>query len=169
MSTCPAQTDQALRDLFIQKIELLKLNREKVPLSILKTKYKNGYDTLCKELKDTGSKYARQLTLSGIRIHKDYIDEGSERINRIIEESGIMKQLSKAVFSDQNIDGFESLCKELRARIQNEAETLYQERHGLYITEKHLVTTPDTNNLSSTQNNFNEENTYELSTIYQEN
>jgi len=142
--TNTTQTEETLRNLFIQQLNLLKLNREKVPLNVLKTKYKKGYETLCHELKITGSQYAKQLTLSGIRFHKDYIAEGTEQINRIIEQSGIMKQLSKAVFTEQSIDNFETLCDELRILIENEADTFCKKHLGLLLTEDYLMNETDT-------------------------
>ena len=137
------QPEQSLRDLFLQQLNLLKLNREKVPLDILKTEYKAGYEKLCRDLKTNGSLYAKQLTLSGIRFHKDYIQEGAERINRIIEQSGLMKQLSKAVFVYQDIVDFEIICGKLQAEISREADVFYREHLGILITEECLVS-PDT-------------------------
>lgn len=137
------QPEQSLRDLFLQQLNLLKVNREKVPLDILKTEYKAGYEKLCRDLKTNGSLYAKQLTLSGIRFHKDYIQEGAERINRIIEQSGLMKQLSKAVFVYQDIVDFEIICGKLQAKISREADVFYREHLGILITEECLVS-PDT-------------------------
>lgn len=137
------QPEQSLRDLFLQQLNLLKVNREKVPLDILKTEYKAGYEKLCRDLKTNGSLYAKQLTLSGIRFHKDYIQEGAERINRIIEQSGLMKQLSKAVFVYQDIVDFEIICGKLQAEISREADVFYREHLGILITEECLVS-PDT-------------------------
>jgi len=136
------QPEQSIRDLFLQQLNLLKVNREKVPLDILKTKYKKGYESLCQELKTTGSQYAKQLTLSGIRFHKDYMQEGAERINRIIEQSGLMKQLSKAVFVYQDIVDFEKICGKLQTEISREADVFYREHLGILITEECLVS-PD--------------------------
>ena len=136
------QPEQSLRDRLLENMNLLKLNREKVPLDILKTKYKKGYESLCQELKTTGSQYAKQLTLSGIRFHKDYMQEGAERINRIIEQSGLMKQLSKAVFVYQDIVDFEIICGKLKTEISREADVFYREHLGILITEECLVS-PD--------------------------
>ena len=137
------QPEQSLRDLFLQQLNLLKVNREKVPLDILKTEYKAGYEKLCRDLKTNGSLYAKQLTLSGIRFHKDYIQEGAERINRIIEQSGLMKHLSKAVFVYQDIVDFEIICGKLQAEISREADAFYREHLGVLITEE-CLDSPDT-------------------------
>ena len=123
------QPEQSLRDRLLENMNLLKLNREKVPLDILKTKYKKGYESLCQELKTTGSQYAKQLTLYGIRFHKDYMQEGAERINRIIEQSGLMKQLSKAVFLHQDIVDFEKICGKLQTEISREGWVMPNPRY----------------------------------------
>jgi len=136
------QPEQSLRDRFLQQLNLLKINRKRVPLDILKTEYKKGYQNLCNDLKITGSQYAKQLTLSGIRFHKDYMQEGAERINRIIEQSGLMKQLSKAVFVYQDIVDFEKICGKLQTEISREADVFYREHLGILITEECLVS-PD--------------------------
>lgn len=141
MNTNPTLSEQSLRDQFVKQLNTLKLNREMVPLNVLKTEYKKGYEKLCKDLKFTGTKYAKQLTLTEIRFQKEYVQEGADRINRIIEQSGLMRQLSKAIFSEQNIDHFEALCSELRLKIQNEANLFYREHLGLFITEDCLLST----------------------------
>ena len=139
METNTMQTEDTLRNLFIRQLNILKLNRDKVPLHILKTQYRKGYETLCQELKTTGSQYTKQLTLSGIRFHKDYIEEGSEKINRVIEQSGMMTKLSRAVFAEQSIDNFEALCDELRILIEKEADIFYRKHLGLLLTEEGLT------------------------------
>lgn len=140
MSTAPDQNHEDLRNLLIRQMTLLKLNKEKVPLQILKTKYKNGYENLIQEIKDSSTAYANALTLSGIRFHKDIAEEGADRINRVIEQSGIPKQLSKAIFVNHSIDDFESLCNQLRKLILNEAEQCYKEHPGFLLTDKCLDT-----------------------------
>ena len=79
-------------------LQTLKNNRDKVPLQVLKSKYKTGYDALCKNISHTASEYAKQVSLHDIRIHKDYLEEGVSIINQSIEVSGLLKELSKAAF-----------------------------------------------------------------------
>lgn len=116
----------------------LKHNREKVSLDVLKTKYKKGYDTLCAGISRSASDYAKQIALCGIRIHKDYLDEAVSIINGTIAKSGILKQLSKAAFSHQDIAEFESLTLTLRKKILSSLESLYTRHLGLYITPECL-------------------------------
>lgn len=116
----------------------LKHNREKVPLDVLKTKYKKGYDTLCESIRCSASDYAKRVALRGIRIHKDYLDEAASVINGTIERYGILKQLSKAAFSHQDIKEFESLAGMLREKILADLEPFYRKHLGLYITPECL-------------------------------
>lgn len=95
----------------------LKNNRDKVPLQVLKSKYKTGYDALCKNISHTASEYAKQVSLHDIRIHKDYLEEGVSIINQSIEASGLLKELSKAAFLRQDITEFTNLAEKLRGII----------------------------------------------------
>lgn len=76
--------------------------------------------------------------LCGIRIHKDYLDEAVSVINETIARSSILKQLSKAAFSHQDITEFDSLALTLREKILNDLESLYAKHLGLYITPECL-------------------------------
>lgn len=66
-------------------LQTLKNNRDKVPLQVLKSKYKTGYDALCKNISHTASEYAKQVSLHDIRIHKDYLEEGYPSSTRALK------------------------------------------------------------------------------------
>lgn len=127
-----------LREELSKLLSTLKHNREKVPLDILKTKYKKGYDTLCERIRCSASDYAKHIVIYGIRIHKDYLDEAVSVINGTIERCGILKQLSKAAFSHQDIDEFDSLAGMLREKVLANLEPFYRRHLGLYITPECL-------------------------------
>ena len=99
-----------LREELAKLLSTLKHNREKVPLDVLKTKYKKGYTGLCAEIKRRASDYAAMAVLNGIRIHRDYLDEAVSIINGTIERSGILKQFSKAAFCHQDMAEFDALA-----------------------------------------------------------
>lgn len=132
------QQTALLREELAKLLATLNHNREKVSLDVLKTKYKKGYDTLCAGIKRAASDYAKQIALCGIRIHKDYLDEAVSVINETIARSSILKQLSKAAFSHQDITEFDSLALTLREKILNDLESLYAKHLGLYITPECL-------------------------------
>lgn len=124
-------------------LNTLKVNREKVPLKILKTKYKKGYEELCRNISNTASDYVKQLTLYGIRIHKDYLDEGIAIVETAIQESGLLKEISKAAFCKQSITEVTNLALKLRGVIVEALEPFYGKHTGLYITPECLEN-PDT-------------------------
>ena len=138
MNKAMDQETALLRENLEKLLSTLKHNREKVSLDVLKTKYKKGYDTLCAGIRRSASDYARQTVLCGIRIHKDYLDEAVSVINETIARSSILKQLSKAAFSHQDITEFDSLALTLREKILNDLESLYAKHLGLYITPECL-------------------------------
>ena len=128
------QETALFREELSKLLTTLKHNRDKVPIDVLKTKYKKGYDTLCEGIRRSASDYAKHITLCGIRIHKDYLDEAVSIINGAIEHCGILKQLSKAAFSHQDINEFDSLAGTLREKILADLEPFYMKHLGLYIT-----------------------------------
>ena len=132
-----------LREELAKLLSPLKHNREKVPLDVLKTKYKKGYAALCADIKRRASDYAAKVALNGIRIHTDYLEEAVFIINGTIESSGILKQLSGAAFSRQDIAEFDSLAGTLREKILASLEPFYEKHLALYITPECLED-PDT-------------------------
>lgn len=132
------QETALFREELSKLLTTLKHNREKVPLDVLKTRYKKGYDTLCESIRCSASGYAKKIALCGIRVHRDYLDEAASVINGTIERCGILKQLSKAAFSHQDIDEFDSLAGTLREKILADLEPFYMEHLGLYITPECL-------------------------------
>ena len=138
MNNALAQETALLRAELAKLLTTLKHNREQVSLDVLKTKYKKGYDTLCEGIRRSASDYAKHITLCGIRIHKDYLDEAVSIINGAIEHCGILKQLSKAAFSHQDMNEFDSLAGTLREKILADLEPFYMKHLGLYITPECL-------------------------------
>ena len=138
MNKAMDQETALLREKLEKLLSTLKHNREKVSLDVLKTKYKKGYDTLCADIKCSASDYAKQIARCGIRIHKDYLVEAVSIVNGTIARSGILKQLSRAAFSHQDITEFESLALTLRQKILTDLEPFYAKHLGLYITQECL-------------------------------
>ena len=127
-----------LREELAGLLSTLKHNREKVPLDVLKTKYKKGYDALCASISRSASDYAKQVALRGIRIHRDCLEEAISIISGAIAESGILNQLAAAAFRHQDIAEFDSLARALREKLLAELEPFYMRHLGLYITQECL-------------------------------
>lgn len=96
---------------------VLKNNRDNIELSVLKTKYKKGYDNLCSKINTAASAYAKEVALYGLQVHKDYAEDIKLIVNETLESSGILHELAKAIYVDQNLDRFVKLTEDLRAII----------------------------------------------------
>lgn len=129
---------EEMRSQLLSLLGTLQANREKVPLYTLKTRYKKGYDDLCQRLRCCASEYARQLTLSGIRIHRDYLEESVSRVEHLIKTSGILKELSCDIYKAWDMDAFERHCSQFRMALLTEMDHFYREYPGIYITKECL-------------------------------
>ena len=92
-------------------LQTLKNNRDKVPLQVLKSKYKTGYDALCKNISHTASEYAKQVSLHDIRIHKDYLEEAGrpemfagETLRLKLADGAVYPQTGTFGYVDNQID-----------------------------------------------------------------
>lgn len=112
----------------------LKRNREKVPLEILKTRYKQGYQALCSDISSKTTEYLRKTALSNFRIRKEYADEVVDTINRTIADSGILKQISDTLFNEQSIDKLDIYAGQLKILIDNRMEQFFKDHLAPYIT-----------------------------------
>ena len=119
-------------------LNTLKTNRDKVPLNILKTKYKKGYEELRRNIRNTTTEYVKQVALHGIRIHKDYVDEGIAIMEKALQESGLLKEISKAAYCKQNITEVTNLALKLRKTILEALDPFYGSHTGLYLTPECL-------------------------------
>lgn len=106
-----------LRDELAAQLKTLKNNCDKVPLEILKTRYKKGYDALRSDIKEKASEYATRATLRDIRIHVDFLTEGIAIIEGIIASSKDVRELSYAVFARKDMEEVNQLVEGLRAQI----------------------------------------------------
>ena len=84
--------------------DTLKRNRENVPLEVLKTKYKKGYDALSKDLSRTVSGYILLKVLHDIQIHMDFQEPIMQLINRTTKQSRFLQQISHAIFEKQDLE-----------------------------------------------------------------
>ena len=106
-----------LREDLEKQLKLLKVNREKVPLEVLKTKYKKGYDALRKDIKNKVSEYSKIIAVRGIRFREDYIDEGVAVVDEVLVNTSLLKELSRATFIRMDIDEITRLSELVREEI----------------------------------------------------
>jgi len=117
-----------LREALLQPMTTLRNNLNKVPLDALKTKYKQGYDALILKLQNAASDYALLLVFHSIRIPRDSLEECTQAMNQLIQETGVLKRLSHAVYKTQDIDAFEREAFAMRKIVLKELAARYGEQ-----------------------------------------
>lgn len=116
-----------------ERLATLKRNREQVPLDLLKTKYKKGYDKLCAELKELTSEYIRNVTLRDLCFRNELYPEALDIIEQAITGSGLLRECSRAVFKRQDFGELERHAEKLREVILTALQPFYERHTCLYI------------------------------------
>jgi hypothetical protein len=93
---------------------VLKNNKDHIPASVLKSKYKKGYNDLCNKIRRSASAYALDASLHGLKVHISYANEIATIVTNVIASSGIMHQFSTAIYKNQDLDQFVKLTENLR-------------------------------------------------------
>lgn len=93
---------------------VLKNNKDHIPVSVLKSKYKKGYNDLCDKIRCSASAYALDASLHGLQVHISYADEIAAIVTKVIADSEIMHQFSTAIYKNQDLDQFVKLTENLR-------------------------------------------------------
>ena len=123
-------------ELLEEHLQTLKRNLRHVPRQELKTRYRQGYQTLCRKISAAAQDYVKAVALSGIRIRNEYADEAIPIIEKAIEESGLLKKISRAAFQHQDIAEITALSLELKDQILQALHPFFlQHSCPLYTTE----------------------------------
>lgn len=85
-------------------LQRLKKNKENVPRELLLTKYEKPYNKLRNEIADMTSQILKDIVLYGWRVEREEANNVYSVINRVIVESGILQEVSHAVYQEQNVD-----------------------------------------------------------------
>lgn len=133
---------EELRAALVEHLDTLKRNLAVVSMEVLKTKYRKPYLELRDNLCTVASDYIKEIALCNIRIHQKLIDETVPLINAAIQESGLLKQVSHAIFLRQDIEEVDRLALELRKRILHTLEDSYARNLCLYMTEECFAEPP---------------------------
>lgn len=119
--------------LLTDKLLTLKRNRDQVPIKVLKTKYKKGYQQLCSELKTLTEDYLNSVVCKNLRFRKDLFPEAEKLIRIAITDSGLLKECSRAVFQKQDFKELHRLAEQLRETALNALQPFYEQHTCLYI------------------------------------
>jgi len=122
---------EELRNALLKPMTTLRNNLSKVPMSVLKTKYKQGYDALILKLRKAASEYATFLIFHDIRIHEKYHQDCLREVEHLIKSSNIQKELSYAVYKTQDIIAFEHSAFVFRQLILKELSARYRKSSNI--------------------------------------
>lgn len=86
-----------------QKIEVLKKNRESVPLDVLKSKYAKAYCQLVDDIKALATEVITHYTYGFILIRTVDKERVSKQINEAAAQAGIAKKCSRLIFKDYDL------------------------------------------------------------------
>ena len=125
--------NNTLRQVLMTDLNTLKRNIDAVSRDVLKTKYKKPYTKLCQGISTNATAYVKSITLSDIRIRKDYQNDVVPLIQNAIDNSGLLRQMSITLFYRQDIVEFEKLALILKQQIQTALKPFYEEHMGLYM------------------------------------
>jgi len=122
-------------DEWVQNIERLQKNREKVPEDVLKTKYAKPYEKLIQTLKEqTGAMIAWAAVPDNLPVLDDQEDieaiatraQGIINLHRIM---GTYKRIEHAVFSEYSPGQAFLMASKIRDEIERDAYGPYWEKH----------------------------------------
>lgn len=112
-------------------LQKLKTNKEKVPLEILKTKYKAAYEQLVEDIKREGVSLVKQIVsetpewLKNKKVDEEQVQEISDIWDELYKEGDYARKIGRALFQEYSIN--ETL------RLANELRTLFLKRLEEYL------------------------------------
>lgn len=115
-------------------LRILKVNKEKVSEELLMTKYKRSYEQLKHKIRELAEEYAKLYVLYGIRFRKREKRELASAINKAVKKSGLLVQISSAVYAHQDMQEMKELLNKLE-KVVWDAAIPYMEPYGTAGTD----------------------------------
>ncbi len=118
----------------------LKLNREKVPLDVLKTKYKAGYEKLTADIKAEAVELIKPMAtrppewLADCKIKTEYMEEIAAAFNGIYEAGGYAKKIGMALYKHYSITEALQIAGEVNGEYQEALLKIFHQKTCLYTT-----------------------------------
>lgn len=116
----------------------LKLNKEKVPLDVLKTKYKAGYEKLTTDIKAEAVELIKPIAtrppewLADCKIKTEYMEEIAAAFNGIYEAGGYAKKIGTALYKHYSIEEARKLAEEINQKYREELLKIFHQKTCLY-------------------------------------
>lgn len=121
-------------------LDKLRRNKEKVPLEILKTRYKDACEKLLAEISAEAVKLIQPVAaelpgwLDGRKVRQEYIGEIESAFNRIYKDGGYAKKIGTALYRHYSLDEARKLSGEINRLFRIELQKLFHQKTCLYTT-----------------------------------
>lgn len=102
----------------------LKRNEDNVPREILLIKHGPAYNSLRRELKGMTEAIVREIVQDGLLIERNGSERCIQRINEAVDQSGLLNQISKAVYQEKCYGGVIASIMELRNLVHGIVEEI---------------------------------------------
>lgn len=100
-------------------LSTLKKNREAVPPDVLRTYYRQPYETLLRQIGGTATAFVKAVLTDRLILNPDIpITEQAAVINQVIADSGMERQMSACISRTYNSDQLYQMALELRQKIE---------------------------------------------------
>ncbi len=122
-------------------LQKLKRNKEKVPISVLKTRYKTSYEKLIAEIEAEAieavmipTAVALPKWIEGQKVRADHILKIGEIFDQIYREGEYSKKIGKALMEHYSIEEVQELSKEINKKFHDELSNYFCQNICLYTT-----------------------------------
>ena len=118
-------------------LEKLRKNKERIPLDVLKTRYKTAYEQLTGDIKAEAVAVLKPIAtrppewLKDCRIKAAYIEEIAAAFNSMYEAGSYAKKIGAALYSLQEA---EQIAREINGKYLQELTRIFHEKTCLYTT-----------------------------------
>lgn len=104
----------------LQKLlSILKKNREAVDRNLLKTIYKQAYDSLLQQINQAATAYLHEIVLRGLILNPDVpFETQTDLINQTIAKSGLLKEMGRALSKNYSVGELYQMALVLRKKIE---------------------------------------------------
>ena len=123
-----------LRATLVKHLYLLQRNLEAAPLEVLQTKYKKPFGELRHAISTTATAYTKQLAMQDIFIRQKYLAEAKPYIDKVVQQTSKLREISAAAFDRQSIDEIDSLALDLREEFLAALQPFFADHMCLYLT-----------------------------------
>lgn len=121
-------------------LEKLRKNKEKIPLAVLKTRYKTAYEELTGNIKVEAENVLKPIAtqlpgwLKDCRIKAEYIEELEEAFQRLYAEGDYARKIGEALYKRYSFREAQQIAREINGKYLQEFMRIFHEKISLYTT-----------------------------------